>query len=267
MIAMFWDALKFGAFNMTWIFVVLWGVERLWPRGEQPSRSDIARAMKYWGIYAVVGALVAALFGFAQDQHPLILVPAKDWPLAVIAAPLLFMATYDFFNYWMHRAQHKWFWRQHSVHHSIEHLSGVNSYFHPTEHLFRLAFISAPMTFLLGVDAGTSVITITLLTAIQGNYLHSCTRLHLGPLSAVFADNRWHRIHHSIEREHFDKNFGTAMTLWDRLFRTAYFPVRDEWPVVGVHDTPEHQTLRGYLLLGLLPNETVELARSEVGRR
>jgi sterol desaturase/sphingolipid hydroxylase (fatty acid hydroxylase superfamily) len=31
-----------------------------------------------------------------------------------------------------------------------------------------------------------------------------------------------HRIHHSRDREHWDKNFGHITPLWDRLFGTCY---------------------------------------------
>ena len=54
----------------------------------------------------------------------------------------------------------------------------------------------------------------------QGNYLHSPIRLHLGVLGRYIVDNRVHRIHHSLEPAHFDKNFGMFTTLWDRLFGT-----------------------------------------------
>lgn len=56
--------------------------------------------------------------------------------LGYVVAPLLGMILYDFFGYWLHRAQHKWLWRLHAIHHAIEELSGINSYFHPTEQFF-----------------------------------------------------------------------------------------------------------------------------------
>jgi hypothetical protein len=31
-----------------------------------------------------------------------------------------------------------------------------------------------------------------------------------------------HRIHHSMEREHWDKNYGDMFVIWDRLFGTYY---------------------------------------------
>ena len=74
-----------------------------------------------------------------------------------------------------------------------------------------------------------------------------CYRLG-GDLGRVIADNRFHRIHHSVEPDHFDKNFGAGTSLWDQLFGTAYFPKENEWPATGLPDQREVRTLRGYLL-------------------
>jgi sterol desaturase/sphingolipid hydroxylase (fatty acid hydroxylase superfamily) len=77
--------------------------------------------------------------------------------------------------------------------------------------------------------------TVSFLIILHGHFIHSNTRLHLGILRVFFADNRFHRIHHSVQPEHFDKNFGSATTVWDRLFGTAHFPSRTSgqqpaWP-------------------------------------
>jgi sterol desaturase/sphingolipid hydroxylase (fatty acid hydroxylase superfamily) len=71
---------------------------------------------------------------------------------------------------------------------------------------------------------------------------------NVGRAWRVLADNRFHRIHHSLEREHWDKNFGVVMTIWDQLFGTSYFPAPEEWPAVGVHDRPEPANLIDYFL-------------------
>jgi sterol desaturase/sphingolipid hydroxylase (fatty acid hydroxylase superfamily) len=84
--------------------------------------------------------------------------------------------------------------------------------------------------------------------ALQGYYEHSPTRLNFGPLGRYFVDNRFHRIHHSIDPKHYDTNFGVIVTLWDSLFGTAHFPAKDEWPQTGVADFPEPANLREYLL-------------------
>jgi sterol desaturase/sphingolipid hydroxylase (fatty acid hydroxylase superfamily) len=82
--------------------------------------------------------------------------------------------------------------------------------------------------------------------------------VHFGPLRHVLVDNRFHRIHHSLEERHFDKNFGITFSLWDQLFRTAHFPSANEWPDVGIAGHAPPATLRDFLCypLGFLPRRT-----------
>ncbi len=248
---------------MTWlstfsIAAMMWGIERLFPKGAVTVASQM-RALKFW-VFAGLGTAIAiTIYGYVGERlspRPLLVLPLNSWLASrwvhwsmYVIAPLLGMILYDFFGYWLHRAQHRWFWRLHSVHHSIEELSGINSYFHWSEQFFRIAFISLPAAYLVGIDGLESVFVIELLLKIQGYYLHSPNSIHLGPvLRRVIADNRFHRIHHSVEPQHFDKNFGAGTSLWDQLFGTAYFPADDEWPATGIVDQPEVRSISGYLL-------------------
>jgi sterol desaturase/sphingolipid hydroxylase (fatty acid hydroxylase superfamily) len=244
-------------FSTVVIAAVMWCLERLLPKGKVSLASQV-RSLSFW-VCAGLGTAVALTF--YQSLHawlkpqPIVVIPLArwlarpwlHWSLYVIA-PLLGIILYDFFGYWLHRAQHQWLWRLHSIHHSIEELSGINSYFHWTEQFFRIAFISLPAAYLVGLDGVRTVFAIELLVALQAYYLHSPNRLHLGPvLRRVVADNRFHRIHHSVEQRHFDKNFGAGTSIWDQLFGTAYFPAEDEWPDTGIPGQAEAQTLTDYL--------------------
>ncbi len=33
-----------------------------------------------------------------------------------------------------------------------------------------------------------------------------------------------HQVHHSTDERHFDRNFGSTLAIWDRLFGTFYQP-------------------------------------------
>ena len=255
------------------IAAIMWGIERIFSRNAISLESQL-RSLQYW-LFAGLGTGIAlTLYGWiaeALQPRPLVVIPLRTWLGApslhwtmVILGPLLAVILYDFFDYWMHRAQHRWFWRLHAVHHSIEELSGINSYFHWTEQFFRIAFISLPAAYLVGIDGVATVFLAELLVRLQGYYLHSPTKLHVGPvLRRVIADNRFHRIHHSVHAEHFDKNFGAGTTIWDQLFGTAYFPAENEWPETGIVEQPETSSLREYLwgpFRGWLP--TVSPVRS-----
>lgn len=246
----------------TWVSLVsivamMWGLERLFSK-QTISASSQLRSMLFWLFAGAASAVAGSVYDVLSrhlSPRPLFIIPLNSWFAhpwihwsMYIVAPLLGMILYDFFGYWLHRAQHKWFWSLHAVHHSIEELSGINSYFHWTEPFFRIFFISLPAAYVVGIDGLESIFLIELLVKVQGYYLHTPTDLHLGPvLRRVIADNRFHRVHHSVEPRHFNMNFAAGTTLWDQLFGTAYFPQEDEWPDVGLIGEPSARTLGDYL--------------------
>ena len=71
----------------------------------------------------------------------------------------------------------------------------------------------------------------------------------------MIVDPRFHRIHHSLEPRHFDRNFAVCFSFWDSLFGTAYWPKKGEWPAVGVKEYPAPRNFWEYLMLPLGPKE------------
>jgi sterol desaturase/sphingolipid hydroxylase (fatty acid hydroxylase superfamily) len=240
----------FGLAQTCAVFVVL---ETLLPRvGARPSIGSRLKAIVFWMVYGAVIIMMAhalTLVWAPLGVKPLFAVfgPAS-WPPLVKAALGVVAAAYigDLVYYWCHRIQHRFFWRFHAVHHSVREMSGVTAYHHVSEELFQFALYSIPLSLL--VDSPYSIPIVGVLLAQQGNYLHSPTRVNFGPLGRYFVDNRFHRIHHSIEQRHFDKNFGLFTTLWDSVFGTAYFPEPGEWPETGVADFAEPRSVVEYLL-------------------
>ena len=234
-------------------YFVAWGViltlltvfEVLNPRERHPLHSRIA-GIAFWAISIAFSLMLAkglAAGWRAVGVDPLFVIPSLEpvlgYPFAAaVAAGVIAALFHDFFFYWYHRAQHRWFWHWHAVHHSVRHLNAVNSYHHISEALFSLVLIQLPMTLLIS-DAGATLPIVTVVLWCHIDWIHSPTRMTLGPLRAILVDNRFHRIHHSLEERHFDKNFGAFTTLWDRVFGTCHMPVKDEWPAVGLADVPE----------------------------
>jgi sterol desaturase/sphingolipid hydroxylase (fatty acid hydroxylase superfamily) len=239
-------------FKLLAVFPLLLCAELLFPRGQGPSLAARVRSLAFWSVYAF--ASVAVLLAFRQvlvaaDLAPLAtLAPFSGLPkpLDAIAAAVVGVCIGDFFFYWLHRFEHRKLWRFHKVHHSVRQMHAFAGFHHVTEEAFRLLFITAPVFFLIG-DPAEAYPLVGALAYVQGHYLHSCTRLNLGPLGYLVMDNRFHRIHHSLEARHWDRNFGAVTPLWDVLFGTAYFPKPDEWPQVGLADMDEPRTVAGYL--------------------
>jgi sterol desaturase/sphingolipid hydroxylase (fatty acid hydroxylase superfamily) len=166
-----------------------------------------------------------------------------------IVTPAAAVIVGDFFYYWFHRAQHssRFLWAFHSEHHALREMSALNSAHHFTEEIFRIPLVLIPMSLLIRVDPGFAPAIVWLLIGAQGIFIHSHTRLNLGPLRYVVADNRFHRIHHSLEPQHWNRNFGSFTSVWDSVFGTAHFPRRNEWPDTGIDEHDEAKTVREYL--------------------
>ena len=239
------------------VFAILVSVELLAPRERQPLRCR-AMGLAYWTIWIPASAVIAVLLSAAWARiglTPLLSLAAVQSNLAMPRpdngiAILVGVLVGDFAAYWCHRAQHAWLWPFHAVHHSIRNLNAVNSYHHISEKLFTFLLAAAPASLVSSDIAGT-IPLLALLQWLQGVYLHSPSRLHLGPLRHIFADNRFHRIHHSLEQRHFDKNFGILFSFWDRMFGTAHAPARDEWPDVGLAEVDEPRSVREWFDLPL----------------
>jgi sterol desaturase/sphingolipid hydroxylase (fatty acid hydroxylase superfamily) len=155
------------------------------------------------------------------------------------------------FYYLFHRLQHtvRFLWRFHKVHHSIREMSAWNSYHHFTEKIFRIPFIAVPLSLIISPDAGHVPAAVTVILGMQALFEHSSTRVNLGSLRYLIADNRYHRIHHSIDPRHHGKNFGSFTSVWDQVFGTAHFPKPSEWPETGVFETAEPKRLRDFLFM------------------
>lgn len=239
--------------RMTFALALLTSVELLLPKGNS-TLAGRARGVLFWMLWLPVTAATLALFQ-ALWRHlgisPLLTIPLQmTWlgATSVVAAPLAGAFVSDFFFYWFHRGQHTFFWRFHAVHHSIRDMNAVNSFHHISEIVMSILLFTIP-TSLIVADTGPVAPMIGAALLVYPILLHSPTQVNFGPFRAVFADNRFHRVHHSVEERHFDKNFGAFTTLWDRLFGTAYFPERHEWPDTGLEGVDQPRSLRDWLWL------------------
>jgi len=147
-------------------------------------------------------------------------------------------------------------WRLHRMHHAdldIDVTTGAR--FHPVEivlsMLIKFAAIAA-----LGVPPAAVVMFEVLLNATS-MFNHANVRIPL----AVEPALRWllvtpdmHRVHHSVERDETNSNFGFNLSLWDRLFGTYRAQPRagHESMTIGIpdfRDTAECSSIAGMLAL------------------
>ena len=256
------------AFRVSWAGFVLLVFEIVLPASRSSMVSRI-RGYGFWLVYIVITATTLTVFGNAFASlglKPLLSVNLDSsltfknetirlfsFAFALIASSTLA----DFFYYWFHRLQHSnsFMWRFHRIHHSIREMNALNSNHHFTEEIFRIPFVTIPLALIISVNAGTTPLLLAMLLGMHGLFIHSSTKISLGPLRCFLADNRFHRIHHSIEVKHFDKNFGSFTVIWDVLFQTACMPLLREWPATGLDEMREPSNLRDFLFLPFTSRE------------
>lgn len=215
--------------------------EVLAPRGPIPIRSRIGGTFLQLTFNAslVLATYPLNLIYGSLGLRP-ILPPLEQWA-GWLALPIALLAA-DFLRYWEHRFEHRFMWPIHAVHHSPTELHAANTYGHPLQAIPGFFLMAVPLSLLnLGGAIPAAIAAILTFLTI---FIHASTSIHFGPLRHVLVDNRYHRIHHSMEPRHFNRNFGIVFSFWDRLFGTAHMPADDEWPEVGVKEYPPPKTLR-----------------------
>jgi sterol desaturase/sphingolipid hydroxylase (fatty acid hydroxylase superfamily) len=180
-----------------------------------------------------VSYLVAPLI-----RHPLIRLSVTDhhWVAFAVVLSLSWSLMRDFFYYWFHRCQHasKWLWAEHALHHSDTALNVTTAVRHHwLEMPLNLIFVVTPLMILFKPPLITVPATY-MLSYFVGYFIHCNVRLGAGWLSKVFVSPRNHRIHHSREDRHLDKNFAQFFSLWDVVFGTYYEAQPDEFPETGL---------------------------------
>ena len=173
-------------------------------------------------------------------------------------AIVLSVIALDFIIYLQHVLVHAVpvLWRLHRVHHAdpdLDVTSGLR--FHPIEIILSLLIKFAAIV-VLGAPVIAVVIFEILLNA-GAMFNHANVRLPL----ALDKLLRWfivtpdmHRIHHSVEDDEANSNFGFNLTWWDRLFGTYTVEPRGghEGMTVGIHhynDPKQVSWLHGILIL------------------
>jgi len=173
-------------------------------------------------------------------------------------AIVLSVIALDFIIYLQHVLVHAVpvLWRLHRVHHAdpdIDVTTGLR--FHPIEIVLSLLIKFAAIV-VLGAPVIAVVIFEILLNA-GAMFNHANVRLPLWLdrlLRWVIVTPDMHRIHHSVEDDEANTNFGFSLTWWDRLFGTYTVDPRHghDGMKIGIHyynDPKQVSWLHGILIL------------------
>ena len=219
-------AIRLGFFFGVFVAVALWEV--MAPR-RALTLSRLARWSNNLGLVVFNSVLLRLLFpaaavgvaAFAAEHGwGLLNHYAVPFPLAAIIA----VVAMDFIIYLQHVLVHAVpvLWRLHRVHHAdLDYDVTTGARFHPIEIILSMLIKFATIT-VLGPPVVAVVIFEVLLNA-TAMFNHGNVRLPR-PVDRVL---RWivvtpdmHRVHHSVEDDEANSNFGFNLPWWDRLFGT-----------------------------------------------
>ena len=151
----------------------------------------------------------------------------STWP--AWAAAIL---GWDFIYYWNHRLSHesRWLWAVHVAHHSSERYNLSTALRQPVAESITVA-VPYSLLALLGVRPAM-IEQARALNLIYQFWIHTEAIRSIGPLERVLNTPSHHRVHHGSNRQYLDRNHGSILIVWDRLFGT--FEPEDEPVVYGL---------------------------------
>jgi sterol desaturase/sphingolipid hydroxylase (fatty acid hydroxylase superfamily) len=198
-----------------------------WARRLRPSTS----------VAAVAAGVVAASTGWAArttgrrifDRYG----ASRDLGTGV-AVTVGAIFAWDAIYYWNHRWQHesRWMWAIHVVHHSSERYNLSTALRQPVGENLGM-FV--PYGLLCALGLRPSVIEVARgVNLLYQYWIHTETIPKLGPVEEVFNTPSHHRVHHGSNRRYLDRNHGSILIVWDRLFGTFEREDDDEPVVYGL---------------------------------
>ena len=139
----------------------------------------------------------------------------------------------DFLYYWWHRLSHEvnFLWAAHVVHHQSEDYNLAVALRQAVLTSWTALPFYLPLA-LLGVPTLVFAITHALSTLYQFWIHTQLVGKIRGPIDWVMNLPSHHRVHHAINTQYLDKNYGATLVIWDRLFGTYAEEIAP--PVYGI---------------------------------
>ena len=145
---------------------------------------------------------------------------------------ILCLVSLDFFRYWAHRIAHeqRFWWSTHVVHHSSTHYNfSVSFRLSWTQNLKLIFFLPVIM---MGFDPLVFFICHQIEVLYQFWIHTELIRKLPRPIEYIFTTPSHHRVHHAVNEKYIDKNYGSTLIIWDRMFGT--FQPEEEQAIYGI---------------------------------
>lgn len=181
----------------------------------------------YFSVFSALGGLQAySIF------HWKISSPVVEWAVYFVAAEFIFYIG----HYCSHHV--RWFWADHSVHHSSRQINLFAGNRNGWTGLVAGAWIFTIPFLFLGFEWKPLMTGLSIILSYQF-YLHTEIIRGLGPLEYILNTPSRHRVHHGMNEKYFNKNFSGIFLLFDWIFGTLEKEDSAVKPVYGYIDQPQ----------------------------
>lgn len=258
--------------RLSFFFGVLF-IMALWEIATPRRQLTVSKYLRWYNNLALVflNSIVLRLLFPAAAVGVAIFAADNGWGLLnyysvpFFLAVLLSVVVLDLIIYLQHVMVHAVpaLWRVHRVHHAdLDYDVTTGSRFHPIEIILSMLIKFATIV-VLGPPVVAVVIFEVILNAMA-MFNHGNVRLPLAMdrlLRLLVVTPDMHRVHHSVEDNEANSNFGFNLSLWDRLFGTYIDQPREghEKMTMGIHgyrDPNQVDKLPGMLALPFIGKVT-----------
>ena len=205
-------------------------------------------AILHWQI-----AIISTIEGFLQTNIGI--VDTRAWPFWLTSAlysVVIFLAL-DFSRFLMHVLMHKYkpLWQFHLLHHTATTLNPLTLFrFHPVElflgrlrDLVVIGIVTGFTYYLFRGNVTGWQLFGTWAIGFGFNFFGSLLRHSVVPfkypafLEKMIISPYQHQLHHSLDKEHWDCNFGVALSIWDRMYGSLVLSPKGEYKLAfGVEE-------------------------------
>lgn len=178
----------------------------------------------------VLGLSIAIItYEWLVDRVALVHVQSTVWTYIIAFFAL------DLAGYLTHRIDHEinFFWNSHIIHHSSEDFNLACALRQNVSIFVRMFTIFLLPAALLGVPP-TVIAVVAPLHLFAQFWYHTQHIGKMGFLEKIIVTPSHHRVHHAINKEYLDKNYGQIFIFWDKWFGSFQEELPDVKPVYGI---------------------------------
>ena len=240
--------------------VTTWADRRARKARRADEREQARQVARIAGPTTIAVGGLAAATAFATATSPKALWGSKgrrgrDLGTGAVALGAA-IAGWDFIYYWNHRFDHetRYLWAYHVAHHSSERYNLSTALRQPVADVFNVAVPFGALS-LLGIRPAL-IETARQINLIYQYWIHTDVIRTLGPAEEVLNTASHHRVHHGSNRRYIDRNHGSILIVWDRLFGTFEREDPDEPVVYGLT-----KNIKSFSPMRITDHEYVDIVR------